>query len=268
MRARITNLIKKALGIHHQSGVKPLRDMRSLGWRRHSYHVPEQLLDPTSVCYCVGAGEDVSFDTELKIFYDCDVYIFDPTPYGINHFTQLKQHIERGQPFAASPKNSPYPYRISAEQLAQITYVPVGVWSSKTVLKFHDPQIEDYASYSVCLFKDSEAVIEAPVDRLGSLMKNLGHATIDLLKIEIEGAEYAVVDTIVEDKLDIKAILIEFDEVYHAKDKGYHFRIKRCCSRLRSAGYMLVHSTPNLKRTFVRNDVYAMLKAREAETAQ
>jgi FkbM family methyltransferase len=265
MRAGITTLIKKALGVHHQSGVKPLRDIRSVGWRRHSYNVPEHLISETSICYCIGAGEDVSFDTELKVIYDCNVYIFDPTPYGINHFAKLKQHVENGQSFATN-NHAPYVYRIGAEQLKQITFIPVGAWSSKTALKFHDPQIEDYASYSVCLFKDSGAAIEAPVDRLGNLMKNLGHTAIDLVKIEIEGAEYVVVDTIIEDKLDIKAILIEFDEVYHAQDKGYHFRIKRCCDRLRSAGYVLVHSTPNLKRTFVRRDVYAALKVREARS--
>lgn len=255
--------LKKMLGIHAQSGVKPLRDMRSIGWRRHSYHVPAQLLDRNSVCYCVGAGEDVSFDTELKLLYDCHVFIFDPTPYGIQHFTQLKEHVESGRTFVANPKHTPYTYRIGADQLAQITYVPVGVWSSKTTLRFFDPQINDYASYSACLFTDAKTVVEAPVDRLANLMAQFGHASIDLLKLEIEGAEYEVVDTIIEDRLDIKAILIEFDEVYHPKDKFHHFRIKRCCDRLRAAGYVLVHSTPNLKRAFVRRDVYERLKALE-----
>jgi FkbM family methyltransferase len=267
MRSKVSALLKRLLGIHAQSGVKPLRNMRSIGWSRHAYHVPEHLLDENSVCYCIGAGEDVSFDTELKVIYDCNVYIFDPTPYGINHFNQLKLHIESGRPYAANGNKAPYNYRIDARQLAEITFVAVGAWNTKTILRFHDPKKDDYASFSAILFKDSEHVIEAPVDRLGNLMKDLEHESIDLVKIEIEGAEYTVVDTIIEDKLDIKAILVEFDEVYHAKDKGYHFRIKRCCDRLRAAGYVLVHSTANLKRTFLRNDIYEKFKALENQFA-
>ncbi|HEY6943475.1 FkbM family methyltransferase [Dokdonella sp.] len=257
------SFLKRLLGIHHQSGVKPLASMRAVGWRRHSYWVPEGLLGPESICYCIGAGEDISFDVELQALYGCRVVIFDPTPYGIDHFAELERHVAAGEPFRTKAIQHPYTYQVSAEQLARIRFVPVGVWDEKTVLTFRDPQQHDYASYSACLFEDSAKTIEAPVDRLGNLMKSLDHRAVDLVKIEIEGAEYRVIDAILEDRLDIKAILVEFDEVYHPKSRAFHFRIRRTCARLRKAGYVLVHSTPNLKRTFVREDVYRELKARD-----
>ena len=98
MRALLVSFLKRLLGIHHQSGVKPLAAMRAVGWRRHSYWVPEALLGPESVCYCIGAGEDISFDVELQTLYGCRVVIFDPTPYGIHHFEDLRRHVAAGTP--------------------------------------------------------------------------------------------------------------------------------------------------------------------------
>jgi len=261
MHPGLASVLKRVLGIHPQSGVKPLASMRAIGWRRHSYWVPEGLLDKQSVCYCIGAGEDISFDIELQTMYDCEVVIFDPTPYGINHFEELKRHVAAGQPFRTKAEHHPYTYRIDAEQMARIKFVPIGVWDRKTTLTLHDPQREDYPSYSALLFSESAKTMQAPVDRLASLMADLGHGAVDLVKIEIEGAEYKVIETIIEDRLDIKAILVEFDEVYNPKDKAYHFRIKQACSALRKAGYVLAHSTPELKRTFIRRDVYERLAA-------
>ena len=270
MRATIVRLIKQALGIHHQSGVEPLPAMRRIGSQRHPYFIPEKLLHADSICYCIGAGEDISFDTELKVVYDCRVVILDPTPYGIDHFEKLKDYAGRGIRLVLDEGHMvPFTYRITAQQLDAIQFVPLGVWTEKTVLTFHDPQMENYASYSVCLFTDSDKVIHAPVDRLGDIMRELGHGQLDLVKIEIEGAEYAVVDTIIEDKLDIKLIVVEFDEVYNHKprDLGFHFRIKRCCNRLRDAGYVMIHSTPQLKRSFLRRDVFEQLKGTASATS-
>ncbi|RAI73903.1 hypothetical protein HMF3257_05055 [Spirosoma telluris] len=56
--------------------------------------------------------------------------------------------------------------------------------------------------------------------------------------------------------------MVEFDEVHNANDKSFHFRIKKSCTKLKKAGYVLVHSTHNLKRTFIREDVYNSLKSR------
>ncbi|GAB2575352.1 FkbM family methyltransferase [Spirosoma areae] len=137
----------------------------------------------------------------------------------------------------------------------------VGVWTEKTRLKFYEPTRENYPSHSVILFKESGKYIEAPVDRLANLMDMLGHTAIDLVKIEIEGAEYAVIDTILDDKLDVKLILVEFDEVHNATDKLFHYRIKKTCDKLRKAGYVLIHSTQSMKRSFLRRDIYDALQA-------
>src|SRR5690606_25746429 len=51
-----------------------------LGTRYGGWYVPSDLLNAQSICYCIGAGEDISFDIELINRFDCHVYTFDPTP--------------------------------------------------------------------------------------------------------------------------------------------------------------------------------------------
>jgi len=256
------------LGIHPQSNVKPLNNLSYFGSERHGYLVPDDLLKPESIIYCVGAGEDISFDTELKMKFDSRVYIFDPSPYGINHYNEVKEYVNNRTPLTLDKTLAPYVYHIGPAQFAEIEFIAIGLWDKKDILKFYDPERENYSSHSAYLFKDSKSFIEAPVDRLSNLMKQLGHSHIDLLKIEIEGAEYKVIDTIVEDQLDIKAILVEFDEIYNTNDKGFHFRIKNSCDKLRKAGYVLVHSTVALKRLFVKKDIYDQLKKSELNEKQ
>lgn len=258
-----TQLIKKMLGIHPQSNVKPLQNLSYYGSERCGYLVPDHFLNSESIVYCVGAGEDISFDTELKMKFDSRVYIFDPSPYGIDHFDEVKAYVNKGTPLTLDKALNPYVYHIGPKQFNEIEFITIGLWDKKEILKFYDPERENYSSHSAYLFTDSKSFIEAPVDRLGNLMKQLGHSHVDLLKIEIEGAEYKVIDSIVEDQLDVKAILVEFDEVYNTKDKAFHFRIKNSCDKLRKAGYVLVHSTVALKRLFVKKEVYDQLKKLE-----
>lgn len=258
----IKEIAKKIIKFHPQSDVKPLKNLVHVGSKHHGYEVPDGFLNKDSICYCIGAGEDISFDTELKVLYDSKIFIFDPMPEGINYFIKLKEFVARGETFGLFDDEN-FTYRANAKQLDEITYVGRGVWDENTVLKFYAPQLNDYISHSVYLFQDSGEYIEAPVDRLSNFMKEFNHKTVDLVKIEIEGAEYTVIDTIVKDKLDVKVICIEFDEVYHVKGISHKMRIKKSCNQLLKAGYVLVHSTPMLKRTFVRKDVYDLMKSKE-----
>lgn len=252
---KVVNLAKKTLGIHPQQEVDPIDNIVYIGSEYNGYYIPENLLSKDSICYCVGAGEDISFDTELKVLYDAQVFIFDPMPEGINHFRKLNEYVQAGKPLTIHQEKT-FTYRISAEQLAAITFVEMGVWKEEGMLRFYEPTREGYPSHSVYLFKESGRYIEAPADRLSSLAKKLGHSAIDLVKLEIEGAEYAVIDSILEDRLDVQLILVEFDEVHNTKGKLFHYRIKKTCDKLRKAGYVMIHSTESMKRSFLRRDVF------------
>ena len=255
--------LRHALGIDPQSGVTPLPRISLVGSQTHGYAVPDGLIGPGSVCYAVGAGEDITFDTELARQYGCRVRVVDPTPEGRNHFRLVQQRVTAGEPLW-SQNGEPFRYRIAPAQLGLLNFIELGVWDRATTMRFWEPTKDNYPSHSVTMFQESGRCIELPVDRLGAIMAAQGDTTIDLLKLEIEGAEYRVLETLLEDRLDIKAIAVEYDEVWHVRGRGrgHLFRIRASTRRLMRGGYRLVHSTSMYKRTFVREDVFAALAAR------
>ncbi len=263
---RIKNLVKRALQIHPASNLTPLKDIVKIGTHYHGYYIPDHFVNASSICYCVGAGEDISFDTELIKRYNCNVVIVDPAPEGINHFNELKKKLENDETMSINSNGSKFTYRIDKRDLPKIKFLEIGVWNQKTTVKFYKPDIEHYVSHSIEMFKEYGDYIEVPVDKLGNIMKSQGHTYIDLLKLEIEGAEYKVIEDIVKDKLDIKVILVEFDEVYHCKGLPYLRRIRNASEMLIRSGYKIAHSTNQFKRLFIRNDVFQELSRKENHT--
>jgi FkbM family methyltransferase len=164
---------------------------------------------------------------------------------------------------------TPFQYRISPEHLGLLHYLEIGVWDSAQMMRFYEPTLENYVSHSVAMFQESGRYIELPVDRLSNIMRSQGHKHIDYLKIEIEGAEYRVLETIIEDQIDVRAIAVEYDEFWHAegKGRGFRFRIRDSARKLLNAGYRLAHSTPEYKRLFVRQDVFDALQQRQQSSA-
>mgnify|MGYP001466062500 FL=1 len=75
------------------------------------------------------------------------------------------------------------------------------------------------------------------------------------LKIDIEGAEYKVIESIIEDRLDIGVIFVEYDEFHSKLYAGYLDRIKKSVSQLQSYGYTLVALKPKCDYTFVKNNL-------------
>jgi FkbM family methyltransferase len=261
----LRTMARRWIGVHPQSYVTPLANLDWLGSRTHGYYVPAGLLDASSVCYCVGAGDDITFDTELARLYGCQVMVVDPTPEGREHFEHVRGCLARGEPVSVD-SGGVFPYRISAEGFERLKYLDIGVMDKPGTLRFYKPTREGYTAHSAVLFKESGRYIELPVDRLAHIMKREGHRTIDLLKLEIEGAEYTVLETVAQDRLDVRAIVVEYDEFFHQKDKSYLFRIRASARTLMRAGYRLVHSTDTFKRLFVRGDVCDQLAAPRPHT--
>lgn len=260
----LKKISKSVLARRAQQDVVPLKNLIYLGSTNHGYYVPDNYLSNDSVCYCVGAGTDISLDTELAIRFKSKVFIFDPMPYALDHFNDLIASAKLGKPFAADNNPTGYAYTISAEELRTITYCATGVWNEKQVIKFYVPSRANYAGHSITNLQNTEDYIEAPVDKLANVMQELGHQRLDLLKIEIEGSEYTVIDDVLADNVDVKIMLVEFDEYHHRKGLARLTAIRhieQSSQKLMKAGYKLVHSISFYKRTFIRADVFEALAA-------
>ena len=203
-------------------------DLKEIGSEYGGWVIPYNLLHGDSICYCVGCGEDISFDLGLIEAFGCEIHAFDPTPRAVEYVEQLT---------AGNPKYH---------------FFPVGLWDKADVLRFYVPANPEHVSHSLLNLQGTESYIEVQVDRLTNIMENLGHKRIDLLKMDIEGAEYKVIDSFIEDGIDIKVVCVEFDEYANPLDKDYRERIKGAVRKLTSSGYSLVCAQGNGNYTFVR----------------
>ncbi|NQW21569.1 MAG: FkbM family methyltransferase [Chloroflexi bacterium] len=166
-----------------------MQGLRRVGSEGAPWTVPLDEFDSSSVCYLAGVGEDITFDIALVEQARCKAHSFDPTPRAATHIESL---------------NLPDGY----------TFHKFGIWSSDTTLKFFAPENPSNVSHSILNLQRTEEYFEAGVRRLKSIMDELGHTELDLLKIDIEGAEYEVLESIIEDDLKIKYLCVDFDQPY------------------------------------------------------
>lgn len=181
-------------------------DLVRLGSDYGGWIIPRRLLRPGAICYCAGVGEDATFDLEL-IRHGCLVVSIDPTPRAIKY----SEAIVRRQP--------------------AFNLVPLGLWSTPTVLRFYAPRDPSHVSHSIVNLQGTADYFEAECTTVRLLAQKLGHDHLDLLKLDIEGAEYEVLSSVIQDGPLPNTICVEFDQPSRMAN------IRRTVADLRDAGF-------------------------------
>lgn len=75
----------------------------------------------------------------------------------------------------------------------------MGFEDEDTALRFYAPQVAEHVSQSVVNLQETSTYFEAEVVTLRIAMARVGDCRVDLLKLAIEGAEYAVVRDVVRE---------------------------------------------------------------------
>jgi FkbM family methyltransferase len=207
-------------------------------------------LTADSICYCAGAGDDISFDCAVVERFHCQVRVIDPTPRAIQHFDNLEKAVTSGQRFPVNNSTEDY-YSVTAEDFGRLRFVPVGLADRDAELKFYLPQNPAHVSCLTVNLQKSESYFTAQCFRVSSLMQQLGDISIDLLKMDVEGTEYAVVRDIVTTELFPRVLLVEFDEAHTPMDSDAHTRIKHHIDILGQAG-MRCTAVDGCNTSFIR----------------
>ena len=63
-------------------------------------------------------------------------------------------------------------------------------------------------------YGDTNNIVRAPVKDIDTIASELNHKEVDLLKMDIEGAEYEVIEALPKNRVAINQILIEFHHMY------------------------------------------------------
>jgi len=192
-----------------------------LGTEYGGYHVPLDGIDAGWIVYSVGIGEDASFDLELIRRFSCRVRAFDPTPRS-----------------AA--------YVRSADLPAEFRFRPQAIWDRDGEVPFYAPRDPVHVSHSIDNLQRTEAFVMVQARTIATAMQEAGDDRIDLLKLDVEGAEYAILHQVLSSGIHPRVICAELHSVSPARNLWLAIR-------LRLAGYRLAWiSQPGPNVTFVR----------------
>jgi hypothetical protein len=113
------------------------------------------------------------------------------------------------------------------------------------MLTFHAPEDPDHVSHSTTNLKGTEPAFDAQGRSLPSLMRELSHDRLDLLKVSAEGAEYEIVDNALSAGVPFDVLCVEYAQPAPLGP------ILDSCRRLSEAGYEPVYRQ-GFKLTFMR----------------
>ncbi len=184
-------------------------------------------LNAGSVMYSFGVGNDISFDLEAIKEFGMTVHGFDPSP-GVIRWISERRDLP-----------------------ARYFFHPYGLGPGDGVADFYKPENGGMYSLTGGHGYKEENRIPLPTKRLLSIIGSLNTTYVDVLKMDIEGAEYAQIDAIIENRSLIGQLLIEF---HHRIGVAPLKETVNCVNRLRAAGFRLFHvSGTSSEFSFIRD---------------
>ncbi len=187
-KRRISRLTDPALFSHLQPAVQVKR--KWYGTSYGGFYIIPSLLNGSSVIYSFGTGRDISFDLKCIKKHGASVSAFDPTPKSIDWIGNQK----------LPDRFHFHPYGISASGTGQAD--------------FFLPANPRAISGSLVKHKEVDAAqsVKVMMKTFDDIIRELNHTHIDVLKMDIEGSEYDVIDTILASPVTIDQILVEFHD--------------------------------------------------------
>jgi FkbM family methyltransferase len=152
-----------------------------------AWWVPIDILKPGAIVYSGGVGQDITFELALIKQHQVEVFAFDPTPKAI---TFIKKYANN----------------------KRLHFYPWGLWEENKKLRFFSPSNENDVSHSIVNLQKTTTFFWAECKTIQTILKKLSHTRIDILKIDIEGAEYAVLNNLLQTNILPKVICVEFDQ--------------------------------------------------------
>lgn len=154
----------------------------SKGWP-----VVPALINSDSVVYAFGVGAYVDWDLQMIQQFGVQVHAFDPTPESIEWATRQQ-----------------FP--------SEFHFHDYGLAAFDGILNFYPPKKPGRFNYSQDLRKFNHAdqsLVPGQVFRLSTILNDLGHSRIDVLKIDVEGTEFDCLPEILDSGIEIGQLLVE-----------------------------------------------------------
>jgi UDP-glucose 4-epimerase len=141
------------------------------GWRYFSEDLPSK----GAVIYSFGLGRDLTWEEAILPEHDCDVWGFDSTPISLKYWESIRDQ-DKWLRFHHQE------YLIGATDGMVSLGLPVSHGISYA-----------FEAFNEFGFKEN-TMIELEAKSLPTFMQDLGHARVDIVKLDVEGAEFDVFD--------------------------------------------------------------------------
>jgi FkbM family methyltransferase len=205
-------------------------ECHAIGKGYGTWYVVPTLLKRGDLAFCFGLGREISFERALAEDHGMEVHAFDPTPHS------LEWLAEQALP-------------------ASMIVHPLGIADIDGVLDFAPPAVDGHVSMSAVRQTAERGAdhCRLEVRTLPTLLRTLQVGReLSLLKMDVEGSEYGVIQHMLAHDIRPVQLLIEF---HHRFDGVGPAETRRAANTLRDLGYALVHVSPNGEETtFVRVD--------------
>lgn len=180
-----------------------------------------------SIVYSFGVGEDISFDLALIQNFGVNVYAFDPTPKSVEWVKQ---------------QNLPEKFKL----------FEFGIADYDGIARFSPPENPTHISHTILdRPKTRHKAIYLPVHRLNTILNRLRHDKINILKMDVEGAEYTVIPDIIKSGIEIQQLLVEF---HHRLPTVSVSNTKEMVKLLNNNGWRIFNVSSNGKNySFIRS---------------
>jgi len=180
-------------------------DYGKVGKGDGSWHHFTQPLDrkPAPIIYGFGVGKEISWDTSVVERCNCEMWAFDNTPVAMKYINGYDADVER-----SNGRLKPLPrdkwhlvkYLLSTKTENLILELPPGHTISfgpslpKDVTEDMFESLSESRQQKARGIKERGAdTFEAPARSLEFLMDHLGHKKVDIIKMDIESAEFGII---------------------------------------------------------------------------
>ena len=190
-----------------------------------NYKLLSKNISSNSIIYSCGIAQNISFDLDISNKFDCDVFLFDPT--------------KNSNEFMRSINNP------------KLKFYNIGIWKFDGNIKFYHPNDPNNGNLSATNFFNTQTYFTLPCKSISTLMNEHNHKLIDVLKMDIEGASFEILNDLLDKKIYPKQIIVELERPFFIFNAtffdlfSYLKKRRKLHIRLNRAGYDLIELQAN-----------------------
>ncbi|MFC3095055.1 hypothetical protein [Alteromonas sediminis] len=168
-------------------------------------------LNHESIVYSLGVLSNTSFDQAVANKHECPIYLYDPSIIATRHINRINH-----------PK---------------FKFEQIGIWDKDEDMLFYTPV---YGGSPSMIFEYAGRQFTAHCKKLASVMKANQHTSMDVLKMDIEGAAPRILNHMLDIGVYPDQVLVEFERPTTSSIidfLDFFEELRKLINRFEDAGY-------------------------------